>query len=248
MARTVALLAVPGPNTDLTNRIPLVDSSEWCSGPAARGRRWWIIDIEPHFDYFDTRGADYLTPDKGGVETYPARAPLYVALEYTASGPSEGWAHRRVIDAIPGRYQIFASTVNAYVLAPPGAKTFSLEQRRPSSIRDANTLVGAVFAGIAPAGDVDGLAPAEGGSIDASLTVQVNPTSQSLVTIPNGARTVQIFDSSASAWRWARPVTGLIPTTGGHSARVDVPGSCLALEAGDVATSRTVACVFGVHL
>lgn len=253
MARVVAALATLPSSTELRSlrSEPLANSSEWCSGPRTQGRRWWIVDLDPRSTFADTRSPSYRTPDKSAVDTYAPRSPLHVAIDYDAIGRSEGWNSRRIIDAIPGRYLVFATAVSLYVLGPSDLTTFSLEQRVEPKVRGANTLVTAVFGGIAPAGDVDGLAPGGESSMDASCTLLFDPTAPgapSAVVIPGGARTLQIYDSTGAAWQWSQPtIGGNVPTTGGVSPLVAVP-NCLAIAPSNRGTARTCALVFGVHL
>lgn len=254
MGRSVALLALPPPTrTVLVGGEPLLSSAEWCSG-AARGRRWWILDIDARGNYVDTTSPSFRTPDS--LANYPSRAPIHLRVKYTVLTPTESYKRERVIDAVAGRYLLFGSTVDVEIVYPsPDVALFDVDKPTavPTRLRSDATLIAAVYGGLAPAGHDDGLAPAEGGSIDAAFTWLTDPSSvlspsSGIVPIPAGARTVQIFDASGTPWRWAQPTTGLIPTTGGHSARVDIPASSLTLEATDTSTPRIATCVFGVHL
>src|SRR5690606_34093396 len=110
--------------------------------------------------------------DLSGLASFAPRSPLHVSIEYDARGPVEGWNGQRVIDAIPGRYLIFASNVTVNVLAPANASLFNVDSPSVPKIRAIETLVAVVSGGLAPAG-CDGRAPAEGGSMDASFTARV---------------------------------------------------------------------------
>lgn len=245
MARNVAILATMPSTTELGRKIPLLTSAEY--GGVA-GQRWWILDLDVRADYQDTTRGGYQTPDRSGVASFPPRCPLHVSIEYDARGPVQGWAGVRVIDAVPGRYLIFAANVTVNVLAPASSTLINLDVPGDPKIRGVDTLVAVVSGGLGPAG-CDGRAPAGGGSMDASFTARVGLGGGAAVAVrvPAGARSLQIFDSAESPWDWTEPTIGRIGTTGGHSDVVAVP-TCLSVAPTDLVTAREAACVFGVHL
>lgn len=251
MARSIAL-TVPLGRTSSNEMKTLVGSGNEfaCCEP-----RWWVIDVDVRGDVLDTTIGRPSTPTN--PTALPPRIPAHLEIGYAieqGDGPSNAINRVRLIDAIPGRYIVFANNVTVHLLTPAtGAVLIPTQGSSIIASVPYPVATSVMFAWVEI-----GLAPVVGecvrgvtGNVRGQYTWRAfissgTAAASTEVLAPPNATKVQVWDSIP--WEFRRPTVGAIPVTAGVSAQLFVPNALAIGPSAPVLADRDTMVVWEVLL
>ncbi len=257
MSATIHLFeAVLGDVTELSREHELVHTQGNCG---TLEPRWWVVDVGVRARVIDTTGA--AIPRPGPAEfrdsELASAAPLHLRIEAGIRDGRTGSDRNWLIDASSTRAYLFASTIAIYLIGPSSLMPY--KEVGALSHKAARTVFAQLRAGLWPCDSLR--LPGVPGEVargnNCTIRVRVPAGSTDVaVPIPAGARTLAIFDSSASSspWTWqlgegAGDRAGRIAVFDGQTVGAAlIPNFTHVAPAAPLAVERDVLLVFGVDL
>ncbi len=257
MSATSSLFeAALGDVTELSGEHELVHSTGNCGSLEPR---WWVVDIGVRARVVDTSAGPIPRPGTSEFRAseYGSRAPLHMRIDAGLLNGRVGSSRSWLIDATSTRAYLFASSISLHLLGPDSLTEYT-KAGEPSSA-DRRNLFMQVRAGLWSCGtrQQEGIPGAPARGCNCSMRVRV-PAGRVDVAfpIPPGARTLAIYDASASSSPWTWQLGEDVGERSGRIAVFDgqtvdtalVPHFSHVAPAAAHAVERDVLLVFGVDL
>lgn len=255
MSATSSLFeAALGDITELSGEHELVHSTGNCGSLEPR---WWVVDIGVRARVLDTSTGPIPRPGTSefrGSE-FGNRAPVHVRIDAGLLDGRVGSSRSWLIDATSTRAYLFASSISLHLVGPDSLTEYT-KAGEPSSTTRRNLFM-QVLAGLWPCDTrhQQGIPGALVRGCNCSIRVRVPAGRTDLaVPIPAGARTLAIYDASASGSPWTWQLGDDVNDRSGRIAVFDgqtvdtalVPNFSHVAPAAAYAVERDVLLVFGV--